>query len=54
MAPDTLSRIKSMQYLSADGEEQDIVEAMLFLTSSASKFISGETLRVTGGFAAGI
>jgi 3-oxoacyl-[acyl-carrier protein] reductase len=54
MAPDTLSRIKSMQYLSADGEEQDIVEAMLFLTSPASKFITGETLRVTGGFAAGI
>ena len=54
MAPDTLSRIKSMQYLSADGEEQDIVDAMLFLTSPASKFITGETLRVTGGFAAGI
>lgn len=54
MAPDTLRRIKSMQFLSADGEEQDIVDAMLFLTSAKSKFITGETLRVTGGFAAGI
>jgi len=54
MAPETLSRIKSMQYLSADGKEQDIVEAMLFLTSAKAKFITGETLRVTGGYAAGI
>lgn len=54
MAADTLRRIKSMQFLSTDGEEQDIVDAMLFLTSAKSKFITGETLRVTGGFAAGI
>lgn len=54
MAPETLSRIKAMQYLSGDGEEQDIVAAMLFLASPSSKFITGETLRVTGGFAAGI
>lgn len=54
MAPETLTRIKAMQYLESDGEEQDIVDAMLFLTSSSSKFITGETLRVTGGFAAGI
>lgn len=54
MAPETLSRIKSMQYLSTDGEEQDIVEAMLFLTSPRARFVTAETLRVTGGFAAGI
>lgn len=54
MAPETLQRIKSMQFLSDDGEEQDIVDAMLFLTSTRAKFITGETLRVTGGFAAGI
>jgi 3-oxoacyl-[acyl-carrier protein] reductase len=53
MAPETLSRIKSMQYLSTDGEEQDIVEAMLFLTSPRARFVTAETLRVTGGFAAG-
>ncbi len=54
MAPETLSRIKSMQYLSTDGEEQDIVEAMLYLTSPRARFVTAETLRVTGGFAAGI
>jgi 3-oxoacyl-[acyl-carrier protein] reductase len=54
MAHETLSRIKSMQYLANDGEERDIVDAMLFLTSPKSKFITGETLRVTGGYAAGI
>jgi 3-oxoacyl-[acyl-carrier protein] reductase len=54
MAPETLSRIKSMQYLSTDGGEQDIVEAMLYLTSARARFVTAETLRVTGGFAAGI
>jgi 3-oxoacyl-[acyl-carrier protein] reductase len=54
MAPETLSRIKSMQFLSAEGEERDIVDAMLFLTSPKAKFITGETIRVTGGYAAGI
>ena len=54
MAPETLARIKSMQFLPDDGEEQDIVEAMLYLTSPRARFITGETLRVTGGFAAGI
>jgi len=53
MAPTTLSRIKAMQYLTRDGEEDDIVDAMLFLTSPKAKFITGETLRVTGGYAAG-
>jgi 3-oxoacyl-[acyl-carrier protein] reductase len=54
MAPETLTRIKAMQFLSADGQEQDIVEAMLYLTSPRARFVTAETLRVTGGFAAGI
>lgn len=54
LAPETIKHIKSMQYLTADGTEQDIVEAMLFLTSPRARFITGETLRVTGGYAAGI
>lgn len=54
LAEATLSRIKSMQFTAGEGEAQDIVEAMLFLTSDKAKFITGETLRVTGGFAAGI
>ena len=54
MAPEILARIKGQQYLDDAGEEQDIVNAMLFLTSPKARFITGETLRVTGGFAAGI
>ncbi len=51
---DTIKQIKSMQMIGDDGTEQDIVEAMLFLSSPKGRFITGETLRVTGGFAAGI
>lgn len=54
MPPETLARIKAMQFLSQEGEEADIVEAMLYLTSTRARFVTGETLRVTGGFAAGI
>lgn len=54
LPPETLKRVKSEQYIPDDGEEQDIVEAMLFLTSPKARFITGETLRVTGGYAAGI
>lgn len=50
----TKIRVKAMQYLEAFGEEADIVEAMLFLSSPRARFITGETLRVTGGMAAGI
>jgi 3-oxoacyl-[acyl-carrier protein] reductase len=54
LGAETLARVKAMQFIGADGEEQDIVEAMLFLTSPRARFITGETLRVTGGFAAGV
>jgi len=54
LAPETQARVKAMQYLPDDGAEQDIVDAMLYLTSPQARFITGETLRVTGGFAAGI
>lgn len=50
----TKARVKAMQFLDAYGEEQDIVEAMLYLTSDRARFITGETLRVTGGLAAGV
>ncbi len=54
LAPETQARVKAMQYLPDDGAEQDIVDAMLYLTSPQARFVTGETLRVTGGFAAGI
>lgn len=53
LAPETLTRIKAQQYLPDDGREQDIVDAMLYLSSPRARFVTGETLRVTGGYAAG-
>ena len=43
-----------MQLIDGDGEEQDIVEAMLWLTSARARFVTGEVLRVSGGMAAGV
>lgn len=54
LPPETKARVKAKQFLADDGKEQHIVDAMLFLTSSQASFITGETLRVTGGMAAGI
>lgn len=48
------ARVKGMQYIDADGTEADVVEAMLYLTSERARFVTGETLRVTGGMGAGI
>ncbi|MQY21568.1 SDR family NAD(P)-dependent oxidoreductase [Nocardia macrotermitis] len=46
-----LKRVLGQQLLSRAGSETDIVDALLYLASSKSAFITGETLRVTGGFA---
>lgn len=54
LSQDIIENVKSMQILLSDGAEKDIVDAMLFLTSSSASFITGETLRVSGGFALGI
>ncbi len=52
--PDAVKeRVKAMQLIDTDGAETDVVEAMLYLTSASARFITGETLRVTGGMAAG-
>jgi len=51
---ETKARVKAMQFLDDDGREEHIVDAMMFLTSPRAKFITGETLRVTGGMAAGV
>lgn len=53
MAPETLARIKGMQFSPLEGAEQDIVDAMLFLVSPQARFVNGETLRVSNGVAAG-
>jgi len=44
-------RVLGEQILRREGTEGDIVEALLYLISSKASFITGETLRVTGGFA---
>ncbi|AXB76936.1 SDR family NAD(P)-dependent oxidoreductase [Novosphingobium sp. P6W] len=50
----TKQRVQAMQMISGDGQEDDIVEALLYLASGKARFVTGETLRVTGGMAAGV
>ena len=54
LPPETMARVKAMQWLEEDGGPEHIVDAMLFLTSTQARFITGEVLRVTGGMAAGV
>jgi 3-oxoacyl-[acyl-carrier protein] reductase len=51
LASEDVARVMGQQVLNREGEERDIVDALLFLVSAQSSFITGETLRVTGGFA---
>jgi NAD(P)-dependent dehydrogenase (short-subunit alcohol dehydrogenase family) len=51
LSPETLAAVKAQQILPLDGTENDIVETMLFLCSDRARFITGETLRVSAGFA---
>jgi NAD(P)-dependent dehydrogenase (short-subunit alcohol dehydrogenase family) len=48
---DEVTRVMGQQILPREGKERDIVDALLFLVSPAASFVTGETLRVTGGFA---
>ncbi len=50
----TKQRVRAMQLIEEDGLEEDIVEALLYLASGKARFVTGETLRVTGGMAAGV
>jgi NAD(P)-dependent dehydrogenase (short-subunit alcohol dehydrogenase family) len=54
LAPATVESIMKQQLLSREGEERDIVEALLYLVSPRAGFVTGETLRVSGGFALSI
>ena len=42
---------KGMQLLDTEGAEEDVVQAMLYLAGPKARFVTGETLRVTGGMA---
>jgi 3-oxoacyl-[acyl-carrier protein] reductase len=54
LSPETLAWVKGQQILDLDGNETDIVDSMLFLCSDRARFITGETLRVTAGYALAI
>jgi 3-oxoacyl-[acyl-carrier protein] reductase len=46
---DVVRTVQGQQILAQDGEEPDVVEALLYLVSDRSRFVTGETLRVSGG-----
>ena len=54
LSPRNMALAKGMQFIDADGAEEDVVQAMLYLASARARFVTGETLRVTGGMAAGV
>lgn len=54
LAGTTVASVRAQQVLDRDGEEQDVVDAMLHLCSDRSSFVTGETLRVGGGYALGL
>lgn len=47
--PAVIAHVLQIQILKREGEERDIVEAMLYLVSDRSRFMTGETIRVSGG-----
>lgn len=49
LSPDVMAYVKGMQIVKRDGAEQDIVSAMLWLVSPGASFVTGETIRVSGG-----
>lgn len=51
ISPKSVEGVMRQQILPREGEERDIVEAMLYLVSDRASFVTGETLRVTGGYA---
>jgi len=44
-----VNMVKARQVIDHEGEERDVVEAMLFLVSDRAQFVTAETLRVGGG-----
>lgn len=51
---ETMARVKTRQFLVGDGSEAHVVDAVLFFASLRAEFVTRETLRVTGGAAAGV
>lgn len=51
-SPEMIAGHIDHQFLALEGNEQDIVDAMLYLCSDQARFVTGETIRVTAGYAA--
>lgn len=49
LPPEVVKQVLPMQIIQREGEERDIVEALLYLASDRASFVTGETLRVSGG-----
>lgn len=49
LSREVVDTVLGNQIIRREGEERDIVEAMLFLASGRAGFVTGETLRVSGG-----
>lgn len=54
LKPETVAYVRAQQAIDREGLPGDVVDAMLFLTSAAASFVTGETLKVGGGFTLGI
>lgn len=52
--PDSIKHVMAQQFVPVEGEENDIVAMMRYLVSDNAKFITGETIRVAGGFTVSI
>jgi len=48
--PDTLEKIKKTSILRKLGTPEDIANGVLFFASDAAKFITGQTLSISGGY----
>jgi 3-oxoacyl-[acyl-carrier protein] reductase len=46
--------LDELQLIPRPGSMDDVVSAMLFLCSDEASFVTGETVRVTGGYPLGI
>jgi len=52
--PEMVNGMFARQGLKRVGEAEDIANAVLFLTSPAASWITGQTLAVDGGFSTGM
>jgi NAD(P)-dependent dehydrogenase (short-subunit alcohol dehydrogenase family) len=51
LSQENIKMVMAQQVLKREGAERDIVDALLYLVSDKASFVTGETLRVTGGSA---